>query len=137
MLNRPATAVVLVVVCMLTGSVDPNCANKILFTAREYINGALALGYTVRQHIDPSRTHMLLLLKEGFALAPEDLLRLEAVGWTLGTAPDFQLPPQYVLTYERYTTTYTKITAIGIYNIQILETQNHGTGHQPMYSVCT
>mmetsp|Transcript_44306 Transcript_44306/g.86962 ORF Transcript_44306/g.86962 Transcript_44306/m.86962 type:complete len:441 (+) Transcript_44306:140-1462(+) len=114
-MNSPsAAAVVSVVVCMLTGSVDPNRANKILFTAREYISGAMALGFTVRQNIDPSRTHMLLLLKEGFELAPDDILRLRAVGWTIGTAPDFQLLKKYVPIYERYTTTYTKITAIGL-----------------------
>jgi len=107
-------AVVSVVVCMLTGSVDPHRANKILFTARDYIDGAMALGFTVQQNIDPSRTHMLLLLKEGFELAPDDILRLQAVGWTIGTAPDFQLLKKYVPTYERYTTTYTKITAIGL-----------------------
>jgi len=98
----------------LTGSVDPKRANKILFTAREYIDGAMALGVTVKENIDPSRTHMLLLLKEGFELERNDLVRLQSVGWTVGTAPDFQLLSQYTPRYERYKTTYTKVTAIGL-----------------------
>lgn len=108
---KPATSAV---VCMLTGAVDATRANKILFTAREYIEGAMALGTTLMENIDPKRTHQLLLLKEGFELSHEDMIRLESAGWTIGTAPDFDLLPEYVPEYERYKTTYTKVTAIGL-----------------------
>jgi len=102
------------VVCMLTGATEANRANKILFTAREYIDGAMALGATLMENIDSSVTHQLLLLKEGFELAPDDLIRLKSVGWTIGTAPEFKLSNKYTPTYERYKTTYTKVTAIGL-----------------------
>jgi len=102
------------VVCMLTGAVEANRANKILFTAREYIDGAMALGVTIMENIDKSMTHQLLLLREGFELAPDDLASLQSVGWTIGTAPNFELLDEYIPTYERYKTTYTKVTVIGM-----------------------
>jgi predicted Rossmann-fold nucleotide-binding protein len=109
---QPATSAV---VCMLTAGVsDDKQANRVVFTARNYIEGAMALGQTVRENIDTSQTHMLLLVREGFMLAPDDATRLEAVGWTIGTAPDFDLPQKYVPRFPRYKTTYTKVTAIGL-----------------------
>ena len=106
------------VVCMLTGSADASRANKILFTARDYIDGAMALGTTLLENTDHAKTHRLLLLREGFELAPDDKIRLESAGWTLGTAPEFKLDKKYVPTYERYTTTYTKVTALGLAEYQ-------------------
>jgi len=95
-------AVVLVVVCMLTGSFDLHRANKILFIAREYLDGALALGCTVHNNIDPSRTHICCWCsRKGVSSPPVvDRLRLRAVGWTLG---DVQLLKKYVPTYANAT----------------------------------
>ena len=108
---RPATSVV---VCMLTGGVSDGKASLTIFTARNYIEGAMALGYSLQDNIDNFQTHMLLLLREGFELAPDDLIRLKAVGWMIGTAPDFGLLGKYVPRFPRYKTTYTKVTAIGL-----------------------
>ncbi|KAL3932204.1 MAG: hypothetical protein SGBAC_010959 [Bacillariaceae sp.] len=103
------------VVCMLTAGVESEKkATRVVFTARNYIEGAMALGQSVKKNIDTSKTHMLLLVREGFFLDPDDARRLEAVGWVIGIAPDFHLPKQYIPRFPRYKTTYTKVTAIGL-----------------------
>ena len=103
------------IVCMLTdGTTEDAKAKKFVFKAKDYINGALALGYSVRQNIDTDQTHMLLLFRQGFEPSPEDKIRLEAVGWTIGEAPNFPLKPKYIPNFARYKTTYTKVTAIGL-----------------------
>jgi hypothetical protein len=109
---KPATSAV---VTMLTAGVsDEKKASRVVFTAKNYIEGAMALGQSVRKNIDTSWTHMLLLVREGFVLAPDDETRLKSVGWTIGTAPDFHLLPKYVPRFPRYKTTYTKVSAIGL-----------------------
>lgn len=75
---KPATSAI---VTMLTAGVeDPSKATRVVFTAQDYLEGAMALGYSVKRHIDPTSTHMLLLLREGFVLSPDDLIRLKSVG---------------------------------------------------------
>lgn len=108
---KPATSAI---VCMLTDGSTEEKANRIVFTATDYIHGAMSLGASLAGKIDPSETHQLLLLREGFELAADDLIRLEAVGWTIGTAPDFPLQKKYLPKFPRYKTTYTKVTAIGM-----------------------
>ena len=103
------------VVCMLTDGVEQSKdASRIVFTFLNYMEGAMALGSSVRKHIDLSNTHMLLLIREGLELDPKDRVRLEASGWTVGTAPNIQVSPKYTPRFPRYKTTYTKITAIGM-----------------------
>ncbi|VEU39675.1 unnamed protein product [Pseudo-nitzschia multistriata] len=108
---KPAVSAI---VCMLTDGATTEKANRIVFSARDYINGAMSLGASLEGRIDPSRTHMLLLLRQGFELERDDLVRLESVGWTIGTAPDFPLPKKYLPRFPRYKTTYTKVSAIGL-----------------------
>jgi hypothetical protein len=107
----PATSAI---VCMLTDGTSEEKATRVVFTAKNYINGAMALGASLQRNIDPIKTHQLLLLREGFTLDEDDMIRLQSVGWTLGTAPNFDLEPRYVPTFARYKTTYTKVTAIGL-----------------------
>lgn len=108
---KPATSAI---VCMLTDGASEAKANRIVFTARDYINGAMSLGASLQDSIDHSQTHQLLLLREGFELEQSDLIRLKAVGWVIGTAPNFPLEPKYIPKFPRYKTTYTKVTAIGM-----------------------
>jgi len=102
------------IVCMLTDGTTEEKANRVVFTARDYIHGAMALGASLKGNIDPSRTHQLLLLREGFELETDDLIRLEAAGWHIGTAPNFPIEKKYIPRFTRYKTTYTKVTAIGL-----------------------
>eukprot|EP00536_Pseudo-nitzschia_multiseries_P004699 jgi/Psemu1/295667/fgenesh1_pm.79_\ len=102
------------IVCMLTGGASEQKASRTVFTARDYINGAMSLGVSLQGNIDPSQTHQLLLLREGFSLDNEDIIRLESVGWTIGTAPNFPLEDKFMPRFPRYKTTYTKVAAIGL-----------------------
>lgn len=109
---QPATSAV---VCMLTdGAADESKATRVVFTAKNYIDGAMALGQSVKEYTDPSTTHMLLLVRDGFVLSEDDTIRLQSVGWTIGVAPNFDLERKYVPGFPRYKTTYTKVTAIGM-----------------------
>lgn len=108
---KPATSAV---VCMLTDGATNDKASATMSSKQNYINGAMALGQSVARHIDPSKTHMLLMIRDGFPLGPDDRLRLQAVGWTIGTAPNFPLKQEYLPRFPRYKTTYTKVTAIGL-----------------------
>jgi hypothetical protein len=102
------------IVCMLTDGVSDDKATKVVFTATNYIHGAMALGASLMDRIDHTQTHQLLLLREGFTLAPDDYLRLESVGWIIGTAPEVPLKKKFLPRFPRYKTTYTKISAIGL-----------------------
>lgn len=108
---QPATSAI---VCMLTDGAAEGQDSKTVFTARDYINGAMTLGASLQGNIDSTQTHQLLLLREGFELQPDDRIRLESVGWVVGTAPNFPLEKQYIPRFARYKTTYTKVTAIGL-----------------------
>jgi hypothetical protein len=102
------------IVCMLTDGVSQEKASNVVFTANNYIHGAMALGASLMEQIDRDQTHMLLLLRDGFVLPPDDRIRLQSVGWTIGTAPEFPLPSKYLPRFPRYKTTYTKVMAIGL-----------------------
>jgi len=110
------------VVCMLTDGVADTKTTNIIFSATDYIHGAMALGASLKGKIDPIKTHQLLLLREGFVLAKDDMIRLQSVGWTVGTAPNVPLEEKYRPRFPRYRTTYTKISAIGLseYNCVML-----------------
>lgn len=102
------------VVCFLTAGVEVGKGSNIVFSGRDYINGALALGVSLQKHMTRKDTHQLLLVREGFSIPAEDIVNLEAVGWTLGVAPKVEVERKYVPKFERYKTTYTKISAIGL-----------------------
>eukprot|EP00934_Nitzschia_sp_Nitz4_P008357 Nitzschia sp. Nitz4//scaffold79_size90958//18575//19885//NITZ4_005012-RA/size90958-processed-gene-0.106-mRNA-1//-1//CDS//3329558210//8347//frame0 len=102
-----------VVSMLIDGAADGEGSVKI-FTATDYIHGAMALGASMKDYIDHTETHMLLLLREGFELAPVDLVRLQSVGWIIGTAPNVPLQNRYLPEFPRYKHTYTKIAAIGL-----------------------
>jgi len=102
------------IVCMLTDGVAENQTTNMIFSATDYLHGAMALGASLQGKIDPTKTHQLLLLREGFILADDDMIRLQAVGWIVGTAPNVPLQDRYLPQFPRYKTTYTKISAIGL-----------------------
>jgi hypothetical protein len=108
---QPATSAI---VCMLTDGTADGQSSNIVFTASDYIRGVMTLGASLRGNIDPTQTHQLLLLREGFELRPNDRISLESVGWVIGTAPQFPLSQQFIPRFPRYKTTYTKVTAIGL-----------------------
>jgi hypothetical protein len=112
---KPATSAI---VCMLTDGVPQGKETKVVFTARDYIDGVMTLGASLQGNVDPSQTHQLLLLREGFELHPDDAIRLQSVGWHIGKAPDFPLERRYLPKFPRYKTTYTKVTAIGLEEYQ-------------------
>lgn len=102
------------VVCMLTDGAKGDRTSKVVFAATDYVHGAMALGASLESAIDTTQTHRLLLLREGFILSPDDKVRLEAVGWTIGTAPNLSPQQKHAPRFERYKTTYTKISSIGL-----------------------
>ena len=116
---KPATSAI---VCMLTDGVAEGQETKVVFSARDYIHGVMTLGASLQGNIDPSQTHQLLLIRDGMELHPDDVIRLQSVGWTIGTAPNFPLEKKYLPRFPRYKTTYTKVTVIGMeeYNCVML-----------------
>ena len=106
------------IVTFLTAGVEEGKGNRIVFTGKDYINGALALGASLTKYMTRPDTLRLLLIREGFSIPPEEKMRLEAVGWTLGVAPNIQVADKYMPTFRRYKTTYTKISAIGLSEFQ-------------------
>jgi len=89
-------------------------ATRTASTLKQYINGVLAIGASLGQHLTRNDTHKLVLVRDGLTLPPEDTRRLEAVGWTLGTAPNVDIDAKYLPNFERYKTVYTKVSAIGL-----------------------
>ena len=110
------------VVCFLTAGVADGQGDHKVFSGSDYINGALALGASLQDHLTRQDTHMLLLVREGFTIPPPKVQMLEAVGWTLGKAPIIDVERKYSPQYERYKTLYTKISVIGLseYNCVLL-----------------
>ena len=102
------------VVCFLTAGVADGQGNHKVFTGSDYINGALALGASLQDHITRKDTHQLLLIRDGFTIPDDKLQMLKAVGWTLGKAPKVDVEDQYIPRFERYKTLYTKISVIGL-----------------------
>eukprot|EP00928_Gymnodinium_smaydae_P048424 TRINITY_DN32375_c0_g1_i1.p1 TRINITY_DN32375_c0_g1~~TRINITY_DN32375_c0_g1_i1.p1 ORF type:complete len:721 (+),score=66.34 TRINITY_DN32375_c0_g1_i1:24-2186(+) len=119
------------VVTMITAGVEAGKTSRVVFSRADYVEGALALGASLRKHSsgvaataaamkkgDGGRredgVHMLLLVREGFSLDPREEKQLKSVGWIIGTAPKFELQRKYVPRFPRYATTYTKVAAIGL-----------------------
>ena len=108
---RPAKSAV---VCYLTAGVPDGQGNHKVFTGTDYINGALALGASLQDHVTRDDVHRLLLVRDGFTIPDDKIRMLEAVGWTLGKAPKVEVDQKYIPRYERYKTLYTKISVIGL-----------------------
>jgi len=108
------------VVCMITAGVPEGKESRTVFSKSDYINGALALGMSLRQNMNTdsptatTTTHMLFLVRDGYTIPKSDEERLRAVGWTIGTAPKYELEKQYIPRFARYATTYTKLSAMGL-----------------------
>jgi len=102
------------VVCYLTAGVPDGKGDKKVFTATDYINGALALGASLDDHLTRRDTHKLLLVREGLIIPATHLHSLEKVGWTIGTAPNVEIADKYVPGFARYKTVYTKISITGL-----------------------
>mmetsp|Transcript_52971 Transcript_52971/g.63782 ORF Transcript_52971/g.63782 Transcript_52971/m.63782 type:complete len:429 (+) Transcript_52971:58-1344(+) len=108
---RPAVSAVVV---FLTDGVPKDKSDHRVFSSEDYVKGLLALGMSLRKHMTRDDTHKLLLIREGFTLPPNDLSDLEAVGWTIGTAPAIDILPRYLPRFPRYKTVYTKLAVIGL-----------------------
>ena len=105
------------VVTYLTAGVEEGKGSRTVFTGKEYINGALALGASLSQHLtsDTNKNILqLLLVKDGFTLPEIERTKLEKVGWTIGKAPNVDIERKWLPRYPRYRTVYTKISAIGL-----------------------
>mmetsp|Transcript_16239 Transcript_16239/g.19216 ORF Transcript_16239/g.19216 Transcript_16239/m.19216 type:complete len:412 (+) Transcript_16239:99-1334(+) len=102
------------IVCYLTAGVEVGKESKAVFSGRDYVNGALALGASLQKHLTRPDTHRLLLIREGFSIPDDDKSNLEAVGWTIGKAPIVKIEERFTPRFQRYKTTYTKISAIGL-----------------------
>ena len=102
------------VVVYMTAGLPDGKGNSNVFTVTDYVNGALALGASLQDHITRKDVHQLLLLREGFMIPEDKVKMLEAVGWTLGKAPKVEVPSQYVPRNQRYKTVYSKISVIGL-----------------------
>ena len=113
--TMPATAKSAIVTYLTAGKPDGKGSN-IVFTGSDYINGVLALGASIQDHLtNKSDTHMLLLVNDGFPFPSKTVQdRLEKLGWIIGTAPHVPIESQYLPRFERYKTVYNKISAIGL-----------------------
>ena len=102
------------IVTFLTAGVEEGKGSRIVFTGKEYINGALALGASLTKHLTRNDTLRLLLIRDGFTLPQNEQRQLEAVGWIIGKAPLVDIDQKYTPRFARYKTTYTKIAALGL-----------------------
>lgn len=102
------------VVAYLTAGKPDGTVTKNVFTVTDYINGALALGASLQDHVTRQDTHMLLLVRDTFDMPPDAVPKLEAVGWTLGKAPNVDVERKYLPGFERYKTLYTKTSVVGL-----------------------
>ncbi len=102
------------IVTFLTAGVEVGKGSRTVFTNKDYINGALALGASLSTHLTRDDTLRLILVRDGFTLPEEEKTQLEAVGWIIGKAPNVQIEQKFVPRFARYKTTYTKIAALGL-----------------------
>ena len=102
------------IVTYLTAGVEEGKGTRTVFTGKEYIDGALALGASLSQYLTREDTVKLILVRKGFTLPDTERIKLEKVGWIVGQAPPVDIDDKYVPRFARYKTTYTKISAIGL-----------------------
>ena len=103
------------VVAYITAGVSKEKSSNTVFSASDYVNGVMALGASLNDHLAPN-THKLLLLREDFIQTlPNDVLdKLKKIGWTIGTAPIVDIDDKYVPRFARYKTVYSKISVLGL-----------------------
>lgn len=72
-------------------------ASKTVFSGKDYIDGVMALGASLNDHLTTQRTHKLLFLREDFiATLPKGVLeKLNKIGWTIGIAPVVDIDDKY------------------------------------------
>ena len=104
------------VVVYITAGVSEEKASKTVFSGKNYIDGVMALGASLNDHLTTQQTHKLLLLREDFiATLPEGVLdKLKRIGWTIGIAPVVDIDDKYVPRFARYKTVYSKISILGL-----------------------
>eukprot|EP00548_Thalassiothrix_antarctica_P017422 CAMPEP_0194197198 /NCGR_PEP_ID=MMETSP0154-20130528/77076_1 /TAXON_ID=1049557 /ORGANISM="Thalassiothrix antarctica, Strain L6-D1" /LENGTH=315 /DNA_ID=CAMNT_0038921851 /DNA_START=383 /DNA_END=1328 /DNA_ORIENTATION=+ len=84
------------VVVFLTAGKPEGKGSKNVFTASNYVDGILALGAALQDHLTRSDTHKLLLLRDGFKLDKKSEDRVRQIGWIIGNAPNVnEIPDTY------------------------------------------
>jgi len=103
------------VVAYITAGVSKEKASRTVFSASDYVDGVMALGASLNDHLGP-QTHKLLLLRDDFIpTLPTDVLEdLKKVGWTIGIAPIVDIDDKFVPNFGRYKTVYSKISILGL-----------------------
>ncbi|KAL7482243.1 hypothetical protein ACHAW6_011883 [Cyclotella cf. meneghiniana] len=104
------------VVVYITAGVPEEKATKTVFSGKDYIDGVMALGASLNDHLTTKETHRLLLLRDDFMSSlPEEILeKLKKIGWIIGIAPLVDIDDKYVPRFARYKTVYTKISVLGL-----------------------
>ncbi|KAL3779368.1 hypothetical protein HJC23_005228 [Cyclotella cryptica] len=104
------------VVVYITAGVSEDKATKTVFSGKDYIDGVMALGASLNDHLLTKETHRLLLLRDDFMSSLPDsiLAKLKKIGWTIGIAPVVDIDEKYVPRFARYKTVYTKISVLGL-----------------------
>lgn len=102
------------IVVYITAGVEEGKGTRTVFTATDYVNGVLALGASLKDNLTRKDTHLLLLLRQGFTLPQEYLDQITAVGWIIGKAPPIDIPDEYLPSFKRYKSVYTKISVTGL-----------------------
>ena len=105
------------IVVYITAGVSPDKASKTVFSGQDYINGVLALGASINDHLtlDDVNVHKLLLLTQEFLdTVPVDILDKLKKYWTVGIAPMVDIDDKYVPKFARYKTVYSKISVLGL-----------------------
>ncbi|KAL7549695.1 hypothetical protein ACHAWF_012970 [Thalassiosira exigua] len=92
------------VVTYLTAGLSDGRGQRTVFSGSDYVRGAMALGASLQDHVTRNDAHMLLLVRDGFAMPEGKAEMLEAVGWSPGKAPLVEVDEQYVPRFERYKT---------------------------------
>ena len=89
--------------------------SRVVFSAQDYINGVLALGSSLLDHLASDNVHKLLLLQQAFldSLSPELLGKLKKY-WTIGIAPEVNIDAKYLPRFKRYRSVYSKLSILGL-----------------------
>ena len=103
------------IVVYITAGVSPEMTSRVVFSAQDYINGVLALGSSLLDHLASDNVHKLLLLQQAFldSLSPELLGKLKKY-WTIGIAPKVNIDAKYLPRFKRYRSVYSKLSILGL-----------------------
>ena len=102
------------IVVYITAGVSPDKASKTVFSGQDYINGVMALGASINDHLT-TNVHKLLLLRNDFLdTLPAEILEKLKRYWTIGIAPVVDIDNKYIPRFARYKTVYSKISILGL-----------------------